>query len=168
MPRGSPWHSLSQVPTFQGRTREPGQGAMLGSRSEQARPTAAPVWSDLEASSLACLGASVPRLGVLARLCPLLSLARAGPLLQAQLWGPRGPGGGHMELSPAGPLSGAQRSLCRLRAPVFPRRRLRWQEKGRERASRGSTNMEDAADVVASQALTPVREAASSSGSATG
>lgn len=52
--------------------------------------------------------------------------------------------------------------------PAFPRRGLSWQEKGHERASQGSTNAEDATDVVASQTLTPVLEAASNSGSATG
>ena len=96
----------------------PGQGAMWGSRSQQARSTAAPGWSDPEASSLACLGASVPRQGVLAHLCLLLSSSRAGTLLPAQLQGPGGQGGGHVELSPARPLDGARRSPCRLCAPV--------------------------------------------------
>lgn len=134
VPRGSPWNSPSQVPTFQGRTRESGQGAMRGSRSQQARPAAAPVWSDPEASSLACLGASVPRQGLpsptfacCAHLpgqgcCSQPSSGAPGPR-----WGPRGTFPSPPLMVPSVPSAGSMR-LC----PAFPRRGLRWQEKGHE------------------------------------
>lgn len=143
---------------------------MLGSRSQQARLTAAPVWSDPEAALLPVSGPQSPAWGSLPAFARCSHRPGQGRFSKPSSGAPGAKVGATWNfpqpapsMVPSVPSAGSV-PLC----PVFPRRRLRWQEKGRERASRGSTNTEDAKDLVASQALTPVREAASSSGSATG
>ena len=135
VPRGSPWNSPSQVPTFQGRTWESGQGAMWGSGSQQARPAAAPVWSDPEASSLACLRASVPRQGVPSPTFACCAhLPGQGCCSQPSSRAPGAKVGATWNfpqpiplMVPGVPSAGSVR-LC----PAFPRRGLGWQEKGHE------------------------------------
>lgn len=94
-PQLTPWcpagtrNSPSQVPASR---------AGLGARSEchvGVKVTAGKInrcsgWSDPEASSSACLGASSSPQGVLTHLCLLLSSSRAQGLLPAQLQGPEG------------------------------------------------------------------------------
>lgn len=145
VPSGRPWDSPSQVPISRaglGSQVKVPCGGQGHSRQDQPLLQAG---HNPEASSSACLGASVPRQGVLTHLCLLLSSSRAGALLPAQLRALGAKVGARGGLPQPAPLASCPPFPAPCPYAPHSSEGLSWQEKGHERASQEQhENAEDA------------------------